>query len=84
VTPPENATEQYSREQLLEFYQRMKLIREFELRAINERRGGLIPGFIHSCVGRSAPALPYARMMSLPAPTVVTGTSLPKVANQNI
>jgi pyruvate dehydrogenase E1 component alpha subunit len=57
VTPPENATEQYSREQLLEFYQRMKLIREFELRAINERRGGLIPGFIHSCVGQEATAV---------------------------
>jgi TPP-dependent pyruvate/acetoin dehydrogenase alpha subunit len=41
----------YPKEQLLDFYRRMLMIREFELRAINERRAGLIPGFIHSCVG---------------------------------
>ncbi|MBS1251457.1 MAG: Acetoin:2,6-dichlorophenolindophenol oxidoreductase subunit alpha [Anaerolineales bacterium] len=35
----------------------MVLIREFELRAINERRAGLIPGFIHSCVGQEATAV---------------------------
>jgi pyruvate dehydrogenase E1 component alpha subunit len=35
----------------------MLLIREFELRAINERRAGLIPGFIHSCVGQEATAV---------------------------
>jgi TPP-dependent pyruvate/acetoin dehydrogenase alpha subunit len=35
----------------------MVLIREFELRAIHERRGGLIPGFIHSCVGQEATAV---------------------------
>jgi pyruvate dehydrogenase E1 component alpha subunit len=34
----------------------MVLIREFELRAIEERRRGLIPGFIHSCVGQEATA----------------------------
>ena len=32
----------YTKDQLLNFYQRMLLIREFELRAINERRAGLI------------------------------------------
>ena len=42
---------------LLEFYRQMALIREFELRAINERRAGLIPGFIHSCVGQEATAV---------------------------
>lgn len=47
----------YSKEQLLQFYQQMFLIREFELRAINERRAGLIPGFIHSCVGQEATAV---------------------------
>ena len=47
----------YAREQLLKFYRRMLLIREFELRAINERRAGLIPGFIHSCVGQEATAV---------------------------
>jgi pyruvate dehydrogenase E1 component alpha subunit len=45
------------REQLLSLYRRMTTIREFELRAINERRGGLIPGFIHSCVGQEATAV---------------------------
>ncbi len=47
----------YPKAQLLSFYERMRLIREFELRAINERRGGLIPGFIHSCVGQEATAV---------------------------
>jgi pyruvate dehydrogenase E1 component alpha subunit len=46
----------YPKDQLLDLYQRMLLIREFELRAINERRAGLIPGFIHSCVGQEATA----------------------------
>lgn len=41
----------------LSLYRRMILIREFELRAINERRAGLIPGFIHSCVGQEATAV---------------------------
>ena len=41
---------------LLELYEKMLTIREFELRAINERRTGLIPGFIHSCVGQEATA----------------------------
>ena len=49
--------ENYTKENLLDFYERMLLIREFELRAINERRGGLIPGFIHSCVGQEATAV---------------------------
>ncbi|RMF03614.1 MAG: hypothetical protein D6768_05440, partial [Chloroflexi bacterium] len=40
-----------------ELYRGMLLIREFELRAINERRAGLIPGFIHSCVGQEATAI---------------------------
>ena len=55
----ENGTqlENYTKENLLDFYRRMLLIREFELRAINERRGGLIPGFIHSCVGQEATAV---------------------------
>jgi pyruvate dehydrogenase E1 component alpha subunit len=47
----------YDQDQLLNFYRRMLLIREFELRAINERRAGLIPGFIHSCVGQEATAV---------------------------
>ena len=42
---------------LLGLYRQMLLVREFELRAINERRAGLIPGFIHSCVGQEATAV---------------------------
>ncbi len=47
----------YQKDQLLRFYRKMKLVREFELRAIEERRSGLIPGFIHSCVGQEATAV---------------------------
>ena len=47
----------YSNEKLLGLYRQMLLVREFELRAINERRAGLIPGFIHSCVGQEATAV---------------------------
>ncbi len=50
-------TNSYSKEQLLDFYRQMVKVREFELRAINERRTGLIPGFIHSCVGQEATAV---------------------------
>lgn len=47
----------YSKEQLARFFRQMTLVREFELRAIEERRRGLIPGFIHSCVGQEATAV---------------------------
>jgi acetoin:2,6-dichlorophenolindophenol oxidoreductase subunit alpha len=47
----------YPKDLLAEMFRRMTLVREFELRAIAERRGGLIPGFIHSCVGQEATAV---------------------------
>ncbi|MEJ5198348.1 MAG: thiamine pyrophosphate-dependent dehydrogenase E1 component subunit alpha [Anaerolineae bacterium] len=47
----------YPKSTLLHLYRQMYLVREFELRAINERRAGLIPGFIHSCVGQEATAV---------------------------
>jgi len=47
----------YPKDLLAEFFRRMTLVREFELRAIAERRAGLIPGFIHSCVGQEATAV---------------------------
>ncbi|MBI4928048.1 MAG: thiamine pyrophosphate-dependent dehydrogenase E1 component subunit alpha [Anaerolineae bacterium] len=50
-------TEKYAIDLLAEMFRRMNLVREFELRAIAERRGGLIPGFIHSCVGQEATAV---------------------------
>ncbi|MBN1264939.1 MAG: thiamine pyrophosphate-dependent dehydrogenase E1 component subunit alpha [Anaerolineales bacterium] len=49
--------DKYKKSQAARFYRQMKLVREFELRAIEERRNGLIPGFIHSCVGQEATAI---------------------------
>jgi pyruvate dehydrogenase E1 component alpha subunit len=57
---------------LLEMYRRMLLVREFELRAIEERRGGLIPGFIHSCVGQEATAV--GACLALTPQDVITST----------
>jgi pyruvate dehydrogenase E1 component alpha subunit len=47
----------YPLDLLKRLFRRMTLVREFELRAIKERRRGLIPGFIHSCVGQEATAV---------------------------
>ena len=54
----------YPIEKLLHLYRQMLLVREFELRAISERRAGLIPGFIHSCVGQEATAAGVWRIES--------------------
>lgn len=53
----EDRLKKYAKEELGALYRRMVLVREFELRAIKERRDGLIPGFIHSCVGQEASAV---------------------------
>jgi len=53
----EDLTRQYPKDLLSELFRLMFLVREFEVRAIAERRGGLIPGFIHSCVGQEATAV---------------------------
>lgn len=65
-------TKDYSPAQLKDFYRGMKKIREFELRAIRERRNGLIPGFIHSCVGQEATAV--GACQSLNRADVITST----------
>ena len=57
---------------LIDLYRRMFLIRQFELRAIHERRGGLIPGFIHSCVGQEATAV--GACAALRSDDVITST----------
>ncbi|MCL7454199.1 MAG: thiamine pyrophosphate-dependent dehydrogenase E1 component subunit alpha [Anaerolineae bacterium] len=62
----------YPRELLVELFRRMVLVREFELRAIEERRAGLIPGFIHSCVGQEASAV--GACLALEAGDVITST----------
>jgi len=64
--------ERYASDILAEFFRRMTLVREFELRAIEERRGGLIPGFIHSCVGQEATAV--GACMALNQEDVITST----------
>ncbi len=74
----DNRTEAKSRltayfpDRLAEMFQRMTMVREFELRAIQERRGGLIPGFIHSCVGQEATAV--GACMALDTEDVITST----------
>lgn len=57
---------------LLEMFRRMTLVREFELRAIEERRNGLIPGFIHPCVGQEATAV--GACLALAPEDVITST----------
>jgi pyruvate dehydrogenase E1 component alpha subunit len=57
---------------LAEMFRRMTLVRQFELRAIQERRGGLIPGFIHSCVGQEATAV--GACLALETDDVITST----------
>lgn len=46
-----------SNDRLLDLYRQLVLIRQFELRAIDERRQGLIPGFIHPYIGEEACAV---------------------------
>ncbi len=57
MSQPIHPLNDYARDLLAEFFRRMVLVRQFELRAIEERRAGLIPGFIHSCVGQEATAV---------------------------
>ncbi|MGD8626188.1 MAG: thiamine pyrophosphate-dependent dehydrogenase E1 component subunit alpha [Anaerolineae bacterium] len=64
--------ETYPQAFLAEMFQKMTLVRRFELRAIEERRGGLIPGFIHSCVGQEATAV--GACLALEAEDVITST----------
>jgi pyruvate dehydrogenase E1 component alpha subunit len=62
----------YPKDLLLTLYRRMVLIREFELRAINERKAGLIPGFIHAYVGQEATAV--GACAALRSDDVITST----------
>jgi TPP-dependent pyruvate/acetoin dehydrogenase alpha subunit len=62
----------YPRALLADLFQKMTLVRQFELRAIEERRSGLIPGFIHSCVGQEATAI--GACLALEADDVITST----------
>ncbi len=62
----------YTSDFLADLFHRMVLVRQFELRAIEERRAGLIPGFIHSCVGQEASAV--GATAALQAEDVITST----------
>lgn len=62
----------YTKNFVLDVYRRIYLVREFELRAIEERRRGLIPGFIHSCVGEEATAV--GACLALNQDDVITST----------
>jgi TPP-dependent pyruvate/acetoin dehydrogenase alpha subunit len=68
----EDLTAVYPKKLLGEMFRRMNLVREFELRAIAERRAGLIPGFIHSCVGQEATAV--GACLALKPEDVITST----------
>jgi acetoin:2,6-dichlorophenolindophenol oxidoreductase subunit alpha len=68
----DNDLTHYKKSTLVEMLRLMIMIREFELRAIEERRGGLIPGFIHSCVGQEATAV--GACMALLPEDVITST----------
>jgi pyruvate dehydrogenase E1 component alpha subunit len=57
---------------LLDLYRQLVLIRQFELRAIDERRQGLIPGFIHPYIGEEACAV--GACAALNADDVITST----------
>ncbi|NOX63006.1 MAG: thiamine pyrophosphate-dependent dehydrogenase E1 component subunit alpha [Chloroflexi bacterium] len=59
-------------DQLLAFYRLMVTIREFELRAAGERKAGLVPGFLHACVGQEATAV--GACAALNAEDVITST----------
>ncbi len=63
---------EHSPELLREMYHRLVLIREFELRAIAEREAGLIPGFIHACIGQEGTAV--GGCMPLRSDDVMTST----------
>jgi pyruvate dehydrogenase E1 component alpha subunit len=67
-----NELSEYPLDLLSEMFRRMTLVREFELRAIEERHGGLIPGFIHSCVGQEATAV--GACLALRPEDVITST----------
>ncbi len=62
----------YSKDLLAAFFRGMTLVRQFELRAIAERRSGLIPGFIHSCVGQEATAV--GACLALEPDDIITST----------
>ena len=57
VTKVDEASEVFSRSDLLEMERRMLLIRGFEQRVADLYRDGLVPGFVHLSIGQEASAV---------------------------
>jgi pyruvate dehydrogenase E1 component alpha subunit len=71
--PPEPKRFEASREQLLEFYRQMLLIRRFEERAGQLYGLGLIGGFCHLYIGQEAVAVGLQSAMEPGKDSVITG-----------
>jgi pyruvate dehydrogenase E1 component alpha subunit len=71
--PPEPTRFEASREQLLQFYREMLLIRRFEERAGQLYGLGLIGGFCHLYIGQEAVAVGLQSAMTVGKDSVITG-----------
>ena len=71
--PPEPKRYKPSREELLEFYKEMLLIRRFEERAGQLYGLGLIGGFCHLYIGQEAVAVGLQTAMTVGKDSVITG-----------
>jgi pyruvate dehydrogenase E1 component alpha subunit len=71
--PPQPARFEPSREQLLDFYKQMLLIRRFEERAGQLYGLGLIGGFCHLYIGQEAVAVGLQSAMTVGKDSVITG-----------
>jgi pyruvate dehydrogenase E1 component alpha subunit len=71
--PPEPGRYEASRDQLLEFYRQMLLIRRFEERAGQLYGLGLIGGFCHLYIGQEAVAVGLQSAMDPKRDSVITG-----------
>lgn len=71
--PPEPSRYQASREELLQFYREMLLIRRFEERAGQLYGLGLIGGFCHLYIGQEAVAVGLQSALTVGKDSVITG-----------
>ncbi len=71
--PPEPQRHQASRDELLEYYRQMLLIRRFEERAGQLYGLGLIGGFCHLYIGQEAVAVGLQSAMTVGKDSVITG-----------
>ena len=71
--PPEPKSFQASKQQLLDFYREMLLIRRFEERAGQLYGLGLIGGFCHLYIGQEAVAVGLQSAMTVGKDSVITG-----------